>query len=170
MSRRWSWVPLAISIALAPRASSASPLFPQKVATTLKIDPFPPCTLCHTTIEGEKGTATKPFARTLIGYGLIAGDTATLGTILEQMKAKGTDDSDGDEVGDIAEIEQGRDPNINDITGKGPDDYPPPSYGCTVRAVAHGRRDAKGGTMLALVALGSLAMTSVLRRRNATRR
>ncbi|MET0593796.1 MAG: hypothetical protein ABW133_13925 [Polyangiaceae bacterium] len=153
MSRRLVWVPMAISIALLSQVSFASAIFPLRVGSTLSVTP-PPCLLCHTTEEGEKGTATKPFALTLRGYGLMKDDATTLVSILNQMKTKGTDDSDGDGVGDIAEIEQGRDPNINDITGKSPNDYPPPSYGCSVSARG---RDANRAPLAGLAMLGAFA-------------
>ena len=162
MGRRLVWFPAFVSIALIAQAALASPLFNTNVGRTLGIEP-PPCLLCHTTIEGVKGSATKPFALTLIRYGLTEGDTPTLISILNQMKQKGTDDSDGDGVGDIAELEQGRDPNINDITGKPPDDYPPPSYGCAVNAPAARPHDERP-RLADWALLGACAMTAAIRR------
>lgn len=156
----------ALALALVSRIGNASPLFPAMVARTLDVPP-PGCPLCHTTEEGLRDTATRPFARTLVRYGLMQTDTATLGSILDQMKERGTDDSDRDGVGDIAEIQQGRDPNVNDITGLPPDDYPPPIFGCAVRAPSTASLfGATGGACAAWAVIAAVSLRVRARRRS----
>jgi hypothetical protein len=156
MSARSIWIPAAMALTVLSRAASASTFFPSTVGSTLGV-PAPLCPLCHTTDLGVKGSATKPFALTLIGYGLTPDDTSTLRSILERMKDTGSDDSDGDGMGDIAELQQGRDPNVNDVTGLPPDGYPPPSFGCAVGARPTSQLAPTRGFWLAHTAWATIA-------------
>jgi apolipoprotein D and lipocalin family protein len=129
MSRCLFWLPISLMITFLPGAAKASEIFPSTVATALGLSAAPPCTICHTTDPGQKGTANQPLGKKLQASGLTAGDTQTLTTLLGKMRDAG-DDTDHDGVSDIDELKAGRNPNINDITGQLPEDYPPPVYGC----------------------------------------
>jgi hypothetical protein len=131
MSRRLLWLPYSLSFLLASSAALASDPFPGVIATTLSLSKAPACTLCHASDAGGKGTVVQPFGRKMMGYGLMSGDTQNLVSILNKMRDT-HDDTDQDGVSDIDELKAGTDPNINDITGQPPEDYPPPVYGCRV--------------------------------------
>ncbi|MBL8911351.1 MAG: hypothetical protein JNM17_11720 [Archangium sp.] len=118
----------------------ASPDYPGEIQTHLGLANIPPqsCTLCHPGATGS-GTATSPFARALQMNGLTSGNAASLRAALDAMETAGTD-SDGDGVGDVAELRAGTNPNVADqMTGTGGGAgggggstvvLPPLTYGC----------------------------------------
>jgi hypothetical protein len=93
------------------RASLASITFPDVVATEWGIE-TPECTLCHSRSVGTSGTATKPFAQSLVLlFGAQATNKGALRSALAQDKQT-SNDSDGDFVSDYDELVQDHtDPN-----------------------------------------------------------
>ena len=162
MSRRFFWLPLSLAMALLPGAASASEVFPDAMKTALAIPgPKPLCMTCHDTEAGGSGTVNRPFGKRVKGYGLTGGDVQTLTGILGRMR-DARDDSDGDGKSDIEEIMAGGDPNVNDLTGKTADDYPPPVYGCRSSGARPGIPSANGGWT---IAAASLFLAQWLRRK-----
>ena len=150
--------------AAAPRAL-ASDTYPDAIKDDLMLTSSPGCDLCHNGGVGEKGNVTTPFGKTAVSLGLVSGNTAVLKTVLDEMKAMNTD-SDADGTSDIDELVKGTNPNFNEVTGMAPGgaDFPPPQYGCSVRAP--GSR-SRGGRALFFAAgtLGLLALVAPKRRR-----
>ncbi|WP_394829145.1 thrombospondin type 3 repeat-containing protein [Pendulispora albinea] len=145
---------VAASLALLVTApASATPNFPPAIQSTLQLNAAPPCTLCHLTDSGGKGTVVTPFGRLMMQRGLVEEDETALKTALMAVEAEGKD-SDGDGVGDIAELRAGTDPNT-----------PPggeasiPAYGCGAQ-VSPGRALPNAGLVLL-----AAAVTIGLRRR-----
>ena len=170
MSRPYFWLPISLLIALVPagRASASEP-FPGTIKTTLGLGSLPPCVLCHDTELGGSKTVNRPFGRKVVGYGLTGGDTGALAAILGAMR-DAKEDSDGDGAGDIDEIKAGTDPNVNDITGEPPDDYPPPVYGCEAGGGHAGRTPRHTSWIaVALGAMGILLLRSRMRQPRAIR-
>jgi MYXO-CTERM domain-containing protein len=144
-------------LSLAPPALASDP-FPDAMRTQLMLPAAPLCTVCHQTLIGGLMTVTKPFGRTLQQrYMLLALDVAGLRQALTRMQQMG-DDSDGDGVGDIAELLQGQDPNVPSEGGIVVDDQP--RYGCYCSAVGGSPASLMGGAAW----LSSLLL-SVWRRR-----
>jgi MYXO-CTERM domain-containing protein len=123
--------------------AAANPKYPAIVYNELGLDVAPACTLCHRDNLGGLGTVEKPFGLELMDRGLTAtnGEDVLPG-LLDDMEADEVD-SDGDKVGDIAELKEGTDPNVAGST------LSPPKYGCL--STASGTAPA---ALLALVALG----------------
>ena len=153
MSRRFFWLPLSLAIALLPSAAWASDPFPDTIKMVLAMPgPKPPCITCHDTEAGGSGMVNRPFGKRVVGYGLTGGDVQTLTGILGRMR-EGGDDSDGDGKSDIDEIKVGDDPNVSSITGKPPEDYPPPVYGCSSSGASSGIPLANGRWTIAAASL-----------------
>ena len=109
----------------------ASPTFPGTVHSHLSLSADPACTLCHATAIGGFGTATTPFGVTVHAtYGAQSENEPSLIAALDKMADAGVD-SDGDGVGDIAELKAGTDPNTSSTSPALPD-Y---KYGCGADAV-----------------------------------
>jgi hypothetical protein len=166
---------LALSTALlfAPAVARASVIFPNEVESHLGLKSAPACTLCHENLSGGIGTAIKPFGVTVRANGAVAGSISSLDGALDAMKNKSTD-SDGDCVGDIAELVAGTDPdNGGDNPGAcGDGGAPPPAagpgdpqYGCSAAGGSPG--GAGGGAPIAGAVLFAWAWAS--RRRGARR-
>jgi hypothetical protein len=150
-----------VVLSLAPPAL-ASEVFTNVVQAQLNLPEKPLCTLCHQTLVGGPMMVTKPFGLTLQSpkYGLRLLDVAGLQRILMQMQATGEDDSDGDGIGDIAELLQGKDPNVPE-GGVAADE---PRYGCYCSAVhAPSAPAAAGAAWLAGLALSSWRRRAVRR-------
>jgi len=126
MNRAALRICLALAVvALAPSARASDP-FPEVIKAQLKLSEAPLCTVCHATLIGGLMTVTKPFGRNLMQkYGLRALDIPGLQNAIMKAQENG-DDSDGDGVGDIAELIQGTDPNVPE-GGVAVDE---PRYGC----------------------------------------
>ena len=99
MSRPLHWLLYSLPLLLASSTASASDSFPGVIVTTLMLSKAPSCTLCHATELGGTGTVVQPFGRKVMGYGLKAGDTQALASILNKMRDAG-DDTDQDGVSD----------------------------------------------------------------------
>ena len=143
---RWSVV---LGVFLSSATALASDPYPAAIAQKLSV-PAPMCTICHLTNIGGLMTVTKPFGRTAMNkYGLVKLNPTQLQTILTQMEADGVD-SDGDGVGDIAEIRAGTDPN----DGPGAVSVEEPRYGlyCSMGAIG-GRSTPYGLAWLGAAAL-----------------
>lgn len=106
-SRSFPLVLAAISgaiVSFSPVAG-ASPNYPTVVQEQLGMACLPRCTICHTTEPGILGTATQPFARTLVEHGLQPAAEETLVTALTGFPADV--DSDDDGVPDLVELQGG---------------------------------------------------------------
>lgn len=125
------------SVANIPTAI-ASPTFPAVVQQTLHLSAAPDCTLCHGLGQWGYRTVTTTFGATMLEYGAIAGDNATIQAALMQLQAQ--------QSPLIADLIAGRDPNQ-----RGDD----PRYGC-------GSSTAPAGPMIWLGA--ALASVVCLRR------
>ena len=129
--------------------AAANPKYPAIVYNHLGLDVAPACTLCHRDNLGGKGTVEKPFGLWMYDNGLRGDSTEQdLTDLLDQNEADEVD-SDGDGVGDIAELQDGTDPNVAGST------LSPPKYGCL--------STTSGTAPAALLALTALGL--VLRRR-----
>lgn len=144
--RRLVCLALASSLLLAlPRAARASQNFPDTMKDEWQLPGDPPaCTLCHQSLLGGFGTATKPFGRELIRNGATAADTNALRRALRALQAANSD-VDHDGVSDFDELQTGTDPDVPDameadggLVTAAYDDTPIPRTGCSV--VAAGRR------------------------------
>lgn len=110
-----------------PSRASATPSFPDTIASHLGSERAPDCAICH---EGatQRGTVTTLFGSALRARGLVAYDDPSLRTALDALSAEKRD-SDGDGAPDIDEVRAGRDPSAAEGT---PSDSP--TYGCAVSA------------------------------------
>ena len=173
-----SFAAFTFSIALSIDAN-ATENFPPDVQSDLALKGAPDCSLCHTSgDQGGKGTVNTPFGKSVRAHGLVEYDDAALKTALAAMAADGTD-SDGDCVGDIAELKAGTNPDVADNSttqtcdagaGNGASAGPSfeePRYGCG----AHVASRANGGTSgaIALASLLGLVLASRRRRARASR-
>ncbi|MEZ4221341.1 MAG: hypothetical protein R3B13_10490 [Polyangiaceae bacterium] len=152
---------LAPSFALALLAAPAvaSPSYPGELLDALNMDCAAPCTVCHQDQTGGSGTATKRFAEAMIDVGLEGGDEGTVKSAAQALEANGTD-SDGDGVGDIDELKQGRDPNV-----EGDASICGPQYGCGARVSSQPAR----GSEPWIVAASAVALALGLGRRRRRR-
>ena len=113
---------LALLVAAAPRAASASPSFPDDIKADLSLGyslGTTHCTICHRTNLGGVGTVIQPFGVAMKAAGLMQLDDPTVQAALDTLDANKTD-SDCDGVPDVEQLEQGRDPNTGEyIDGSG---------------------------------------------------
>ena len=121
------------AVVLVSGSVRASPTFPDRIKSDLKLRNAPDCAaLCHTNETGGTNTVNKPFGRSLQRLGLMAANLGSLDAALKSSEAQGID-SDGDGVPDITELKEGRDPNIADPVvpppGSSEDGGPPPDIG-----------------------------------------
>jgi hypothetical protein len=124
---------IAAWVAFIPSAV-ASPTFPEVVQQTLHLPTRPDCTLCHGLGQTGYRTVTTTFGSTMLDFGAIAGDNASIQAALIQLQAT--------QSPLVADLIAGRDPNRQ--AGD-------PRYGC-------GSNAAPSGPSLAL----GLALASVL--------
>ena len=150
-------------LSLSPLALASEP-FPVNIKAQLMLpgEP-PPCTLCHLTLIGGLMTVTKPFGQNLQRkYGLGPIDVSVLRNAIMQAQANG-DDSDGDRVGDIAELLQGTDPNVPE-GGVAVDE---PRFGCYCSTGPAPRSSTAGGAAwLAALGLSGFRRRAVRRLRD----
>lgn len=161
---KWREACALLIVTFAAAEARASDVFPHQIATTLGLAADPPCTICHRDLNGGTGTVVKPFGKTMQGFGLRAGDVASLVSALQESERTHAD-SDGDGVSDIDELKRGKDPNDPDdepvLSQDGGADaapiivttpiIPEPEYGCSV-----GGRTRRGdaGLLSTIIALG----------------
>ncbi|HMI87518.1 MAG TPA: hypothetical protein VK550_25700 [Polyangiaceae bacterium] len=162
MNRTALRVSFALAVfALAPAARASDP-FPDTIKMQLNLSEAPPCTYCHQTLIGGLMTVTKPFGRTVQKYGVHLQDVAALRNAIMQMQVNG-DDSDGDGVGDIAELLQGTDPNV---AGEGGIEADEARYGCFCSTPpARSAPSVVGAAGLAGLALSGFGRRALRRRR-----
>lgn len=146
---------LALVLGWSARAV-ASPSYPNAVQKASGSPCPPPCTVCHESESGGYGTATKPFAESMMAVGdLEAEDEQLVAPAIAALKAAQID-SDADGVDDVSELALGDDPNL---FGEG--DLCGPQYGCGARVEPEGPID---GAAVALAA-GVVALMLARRRR-----
>ena len=171
-------VGLALATVVAWSSSAwARPEFPGIVQTTLKPDLLcpPTCTICHTTPNPvDETTATQLFVNNLSLAGPAGITEESLPDVLlalEQQVCTNPEDrscpggmctkpcdADGDGMGDVEEIRNGRNPN-NSTT------MPCPEYGCFARVAPTPAKRSLDGTAV-LAALGAaLVLAGRWRRR-----
>ena len=96
---------------LAPALARADATFPGRIQTILGLAYTPPCNICHTSAAGFPAPTTQPFAQAMKSAGLEAPDPSnTLETALSALEAE-MQDSDCNGLPDIAQLQEGRDPN-----------------------------------------------------------
>ena len=149
-------IPLTIRLALAgallvaPRVARALPSFPDEIAFDVGGDVSPACSVCHLGGKTAGITTVTPFVLALKQRGF-EGRGPGLRNALVQLETDGVD-TDGDGVGDVAELRAGTDP-ASPVplapTGE-------PAYGCHV---------AGGAPTAAAIPLFGLALAWLLRRR-----
>ena len=103
-----------------------SPTFPAVVEEELAMPCTPTCDLCHATVAGGSGTATRDFAGTVLGAGRVGADEESLRSAIATLAANGAD-TDGDGTTDTEALTMGLNPNADG------DDFcavPRPVYGC----------------------------------------
>ncbi len=76
--RRNCWVLLALSIGVSAETAAASPEFPGELQEALNAPCAPPCTVCHESLAGGEGTASKNLALTMDLAGLEAEKPETV--------------------------------------------------------------------------------------------
>lgn len=113
---------LALLVDASP--ARATPDVRAALETELNLGYSPGCTLCHDGTPGP-GTATTPFATSMIQRGLTPADTTSVAGAVAAMRADQVD-SDGDGQTDIDELIAGQDPNV--AGGSLATDSP--EYGC----------------------------------------
>jgi len=138
-----SCLPLLLAL---PGVAHASQNFPDAMQDEWQLPETPACTLCHQTLLGGFGTATKPFGRALLKNGATAVDANALRNALRKLQADESD-VDHDGISDFDELQTGTDPDVVDVMDadgglvSAPlDDTPIPRTGCSVVAVGSGAR------------------------------
>ena len=111
ISKLFSAASLAAALVSFSAHGQAHSTFPTLIAAELDMPCVPACTICHKDTLGGFGTVTEPFGKAMQNSGLFFTE-ASLSPALQKLEAAGTD-TDGDGVGDIAELRVGQDPNGN---------------------------------------------------------
>jgi hypothetical protein len=147
---------LGLALSFAPQAA-ASPDYPEVVLEELDAQ-CAPCTLCHRDPAGGIGTADKRFAEALSGVpsGPLEPESPDLLRRILREYAADPLDVDGDQMNDVEELQDGRDPNTS-----GPGLFCA-NYGCGARIEPGGRFD---GTSFAAALIIALGLVARLRRR-----
>src|SRR5688500_3009064 len=95
--------PLLLFLVCVSLPARASLSYPGVIEEAWGVDTLPVrgegCLLCHTTEPGRAGTATRPFAVTIIDRGVRGASPGRLGPVLFDIAQDG-DDSDGDGASD----------------------------------------------------------------------
>lgn len=138
------------TVMLAPAVAWALPEFPDEIANDVGGTAVPACSLCH--LGGKTGgvTTVTPFVLSLKERGF-DGNGASLRMALVQLETDAVD-TDGDGVGDVAELRAGTDPASPVPAAPSVE----PSYGCRVAA---------GAPEASALPLSGLALAWLARRR-----
>lgn len=162
--------PALLLLLSAPALATAT--FPTVIQQHLSLarSPAQSCMLCHTNGITGPGTVNTPMGKALSSQGLLGNDEQSLRSALDALATAGTD-SDGDGVGDVAELKAGTDPNVGAPSdggtgggagggagggGGGAGGPPPPRFGC--------------GASVAPGLLAGATLALLLRRRRPARR
>lgn len=142
--------------------------YPTVLNDQLEMTCLPTCLVCHTTLPGEEGSATKPFATGLRSFGLVASDEDSLKDALKQMIATGAD-SDEDGFTDQAELtaELPSDPNDVVVTPIAPGEgmcAGEVKYGCGAQ-IAHRSLPGRSGWVTLSLLFLMVSATRLVRRR-----
>ncbi|HEY4105490.1 MAG TPA: hypothetical protein VGM44_16440 [Polyangiaceae bacterium] len=154
---------IAASIALftlgGAREARASSDYPPALAAALDQEfpgvthCVPLCTACHNTTQGGPKNI-NAFGTTLKKYELLPGNPALVDIAIQGLKAANPpDDSDGDGVSDIDEINAGDSPSLPGAAGTS-QFCPNIAYGCGARIATRPPADRVSLFGLASVALG----------------
>jgi MYXO-CTERM domain-containing protein len=165
----------AAAILACAASARATPNFPPELQAHLMTgcSSPPPCTICHQTLNGGTGTAVKPFANTLKGFGLLKYQTNTLDSALDSDVMHNIS-SAGDGVPDVTKLKSPlcEDPNTRSASSDAGTDGAPVSKGDTTPQLAYGcgAQVANGGlgaehAGAAAVAILGLALVGRRRRR-----
>jgi hypothetical protein len=139
-------VSFALLAALTPLTASARPEFPDSLQSATGAPCVPQCNICHESVSGG-GPADQPFAKSLLQMGGLQGPGA-MEYDVSQLEHAGVD-SDGDGVGDIAEIRAGTDPNY-----AGDALICQPDVGCGAHVAPEPPNDGLAASFAMLTALG----------------
>lgn len=133
-----------LALLIVPQDAHASRTFSDEIAEALGASRAPACTVCHQ--RGDNGVAVPtPFSSSLASFGFDRRRADSIGPALSALEVAATD-SDGDGVGDVAELRAQRDPNVAEAGG------------CSV---AGGAPTSRGKGLLVLLGVG---LTLVSRR------
>lgn len=144
-------------------SARASPDYPVALAGHLSLSVVPQCTICHQTLAGGTGTATKPFAQYMQSRGLVPENEQSLKTAAEALQGEAASGV-SPATGYLAALEAGEDPN--DPSGSDGSAPPAPQYGCGAASVAPMRAREPRSLGSALV---SVIVTILLARRRGRR-
>jgi hypothetical protein len=148
-----------LGLVSAAHTAQASPDYPEVIRDELDLPCTPQCILCHTGNPGRAGSAKQPFVDTL---GVLSGQPQKVREkIRELVEAMPADDTDGDGMPDIEELQNARDPNVE---GEGDICALDVRYGCGARVEPQGPLSS-GGALGALLTVAALSWS--LRRRKA---
>ena len=138
-----------IALMLVARSAFATDEFPGLIQEryTLKLEPA--CTICHMSVLGGAGTATKPFALLMVKRGLKPANDPSLKAALSALEAENSPA--------IPALKAGLDPNSVLGGGGGPE------YGC-VGSIA-GRHSPHGAGAIAAIVFGFTLALWARRRR-----
>ena len=119
-----SLLSLSAALLFAPAVAFGSRDFPEELQSAADMPCRPACTLCHADPSGGTGTVVEPFGRAMRLRGLRGKHASTIAPALAVLESDGAD-SDGDGMGDVAELAAGQNPNV-----EGDDSLCGPTYGC----------------------------------------
>ena len=121
-----------VAVLVTPGAAFATPEFPGLIQTFVNATEAPPCTICHTALQGGLGTVDKTFGMYMQSRGLTFYNDPALETALMADQAE-MHSSNSQKVPDIVALSMNEDPNTllpygaSDSVSTGPE---PPTYGC----------------------------------------
>jgi hypothetical protein len=140
---------LAIAIGLLAARAEARPEYPGQLQNAVGLECPPPCLMCHTNPNG--GVGWNRFGTRILG---LAPSVNPWSVVLAGLR-QAAQDSDGDGVNDIDELERGTNPSI-----AGPVAIDCVRYGCGARIA----RGAPPDPFALATTLGLLGLLRVLRR------
>jgi len=149
-----------LTVALVSAEANATPSFPADLKKAVPLACAPTCLVCHTRPEGGSGTATQPFALSMmVPGGLVKNKPETVAPAVNKLREQMID-SNGDGTPDIEQLEAGYDPNLG-VSGL----VCGPAYGCGARLAPQRARGFDSG-MLFVVALAAGGVFVRQRRRS----